>query len=310
MDVPAPSLSLFPYRLFFQASEALEFPAAGASNLMRGALGTVLRRGASDNTGTTPLAYSWLFAPVRTGGASGFADPPRPFVLRAATLDGQRIERGEFFHFDLHLFEHREEALPQLVLAFSQLARVGLGPRRARVELRSVELLDETRQPSLTAFANGRIAANSPRPLVLSLSGRIASASRIHVAFATPTELKGDGVLASAPEFGILFARLRDRIAALCNLYGSGPLQIDFRGMGARAAQVRLVDSELEWHARERRSSRTGQTHPLGGFTGTAAYEGDLAEFLPWLSAGYWTGVGRQTVWGKGVINLLQDRQP
>jgi hypothetical protein len=106
------------------------------------------------------------------------------------------------------------------------------------------------------------------------------------------------------PEFGVLFARLRDRIAALCDLYGSGPLAVDFRAMGERAGQVRLVDSALEWHARERRSSRTGQTHPLGGFTGTATYEGGLAEFLRWLKAGYWTGVGRQTVWGKGVITL------
>ena len=76
-----------------------------------------------------------------------------------------------------------------------------------------------------------------------------------------------------------------------------------------RAGQVHLVDSALEWHDEERRSSRTGQTHPLGGFTGTVTYEGDLAEFLPWLKAGYWTGVGRQTVWGKGLI-LLPEEPP
>jgi hypothetical protein len=53
-----------------------------------------------------------------------------------------------------------------------------------------------------------------------------------------------------------------------------------------------------------RRSSRTGQTHGIGGFTGFAEYEGDLAEFLPWLEAAQWTGVGRQSVWGKGEIRL------
>jgi len=43
-----------------------------------------------------------------------------------------------------------------------------------------------------------------------------------------------------------------------------------------------------------------GQRHPLGGFVGEAEYEGELAEFLPYLRLGKWVGVGRQTVWGRG----------
>jgi hypothetical protein len=52
----------------------------------------------------------------------------------------------------------------------------------------------------------------------------------------------------------------------------------------------------------ERRSGRTGQSHSIGGFAGVAEYEGDLREFLPFLEAAQWTGVGRQAVWGKGEI--------
>jgi hypothetical protein len=51
-----------------------------------------------------------------------------------------------------------------------------------------------------------------------------------------------------------------------------------------------------------RRSSRTGQVHPIGGFVGEAEYEGELGEFVPYLKVAKWTGVGRQTVWGKGEI--------
>jgi CRISPR/Cas system endoribonuclease Cas6 (RAMP superfamily) len=53
-----------------------------------------------------------------------------------------------------------------------------------------------------------------------------------------------------------------------------------------------------------RRSSRTGQIHPIGGFIGEAEYEGDLTEFVPYLRAAQWTGVGRQTVWGKGQVRV------
>ena len=40
--------------------------------------------------------------------------------------------------------------------------------------------------------------------------------------------------------------------------------------------------------------------------TGEVEYGGELGEFLPYLEAGQWIGVGRQTVWGKGEIRLLE----
>ena len=48
----------------------------------------------------------------------------------------------------------------------------------------------------------------------------------------------------------------------------------------------------------------TGQHHPLEGFTGEAEYSGSLDDFLPYLRAAQWTGVGRQTVWGKGELSV------
>ena len=81
--------------------------------------------------------------------------------------------------------------------------------------------------------------------------------------------------------------------------------------MGKRAERVRLARCDIRTVHAERRSGRTGQTHPIGGFIGSADYEGELAEYLPYLEAAQWTGVGRQTVWGKGEIRvdlLDQDR--
>jgi hypothetical protein len=63
-----------------------------------------------------------------------------------------------------------------------------------------------------------------------------SAVERVRVRFLTPTELKSAGVIAPRPEFAILFARLRDRISTLRAFYGAGPLEIDFRAMGERAA--------------------------------------------------------------------------
>jgi hypothetical protein len=63
-----------------------------------------------------------------------------------------------------------------------------------------------------------------------------------------------------------------------------------------------MTRCELQMVEAERVSKGTGQRHSIGGFTGLAEYEGPVAEFLPYLEAARWTGVGRQTVWGKGEI--------
>ena len=123
---------------------------------------------------------------------------------------------------------------------------------------------------------------------------------RLRVHFVTPMELKG----AERPEFGTLLARIRDRVSTLRALYGSGPLVMDFRAFGQRASQVRMTRCEIDFVEGSRVSRNTGQRHSLSGFTGIAEYEGDLAEFTPFLEAARWTGAGRQTVWGKGEISI------
>jgi hypothetical protein len=264
------TFELIRLRFHFCAAGSLYFPPGKAGNTLRGAFGMMLRETADASE------YARIFEPKAVTGPSGLADPPRPFAIRAAQLDGQTIPRGAAFHFDVHLFDLAGDRRPLFVAAFARLAEEGLGPGRSRAELLCVD----------------------QENIAIDFDGPIQQAAQIRVQFVTPTELKG----AVRPEFPILFARLRDRISTLRALYGPGPLDIDFRAMGERAAQVRLSRCDLTWHATERRSSRTGQTHPLGGFTGVAEYDGDVGEFLPYLRAGQWTGVGRQTVWGKGEI--------
>jgi hypothetical protein len=217
---------------------------------------------------------------------------------------GRTIRADESFHFDLNLFDVHSPAVAYLVLAFGQLAREGLGPRRSRVELIRVTQLSETGEPAATIFDTpSQMLQQGSEPLKLSLDAPADPVSRICVRFHTPTELKSGQRVAERPDFSILTARIRDRISTLRELYGEGPLAIDFQAFGERAALVRMTRCEIRQVEVVRRSSRTGQVHPIGGFIGEAEYEGDLTEFVPFLRAARWTGVGRQTVWGKGEIS-------
>jgi hypothetical protein len=248
-------------RLSFSSAAPVRFPAT-AANTFRGALGYVLNES--------------VFRPRQTTGPSGLADPPRPFVLQADSLDGQTLDGG--FELGLNLFDASLE--PEFKSAFEKVAAAGITAQRVKL----------------------RLEGWTARRVVIALDDA-PEASSVRVRFETPVELKGwdgDGL----PPFGILARRLRDRLSALRALYGPGPLEIDFQGFGGRADGVSALGGRMENVCGERRSARTGMVHPLGGVTGWAEYEGELGEFVPYLRAGSYAGVGRQTVWGRGRLGV------
>jgi hypothetical protein len=288
------TFEFYRFRFHFRALDVLHFPQGKSANVVRGAFGAVLRD-------TVPAeVYSRLFEPgVSLGPApSGLADWPRPFILRVAHLDGLTIPAGDTLFLDAHVFDLHRPALPYFQAALAHLAEKGLGPGHGRAALERTEALDLFDSERESGSPN--VAVLDPEPQCL---------CTVTVQFRTPTELKAGGELAAKPEFAILFRRLRDRISTLRALYGQGPLEIDFQAMGERAARVRMRHCQLNWEQVNRRSGRTVQVHSIGGFTGEAVYEGELAEFLPWLKAGRWVGVGRQTVWGKGDVRVVSGAE-
>ena len=249
-----------PLRFEFEARDAIWFPPGKAGNTFRGALGTML-----------PPA---LFAPRGNGsGPSGFDDPPRPFVLRTAGLDGRRFEPGDRFGLGINVFGGDIAAL-----RFLDDPEFRLGPHRGRVQL---------------------IARHEGAPIEIDLAAAFEPASDIRVEFLTPTELKFGGMVLREPRFDVLFARTRDRVAWFCDAQ-----DLDLRALGERARHVTTTALRIEQTEIERRSSRTGQRHGIGGFIGEADYAGDLGEFVPWLRAAEWTGAGRYTVWGNGLLRV------
>jgi hypothetical protein len=275
-----------PYRVSFLALEETAFPSV-AANAIRGALGDYLHRSGDKE------AFQYFRPDPQS--RSGFADPPRPFVVRAAHLNSLSVSAGERFSFDVHFFGQSSAILQSFAAAFRSWKEDGLGVKRSRVQLAGIQRLGRDRNVTLL---------DAPVVIHLTDDPGVDQTERATIEFLTATELKHRNELVSRPEFPILFARLRDRIRSLASFYDEGFDGVDAEELSTRAEGVRLVDCAVEWISEKRRSSRTGQIHPLGGFTGTAVYEGSLSPFLSWLEAGYWTGVGRQTVWGKGVIEV------
>ena len=306
-------LRFYRYRFTFEAMDELYFPPGKAGNIVRGAFGTLFRKiacvpGCEDVAqceirGECPYARVFEPQPLEGAGLSGYRDRPRPFVLRASHLGSWKMRRGDSFYFDLHLFDVKTPVLPFFVLTFVRLVEEGMGPGRGRARLLDVRQLDWVGHGEVVFDGEAFRLREACGPLEIILDSEVSSTRKVRVDFRTPTEIAGARP-GEAPAFGALFARIRDRISALSTFYGDGELEMPFRELGERARAVRLLDADVRHETVSRRSSRTLERHSIGGFVGEATYEGDLGEFLPFLKAGEWVGVGKHTVWGNGEISV------
>jgi CRISPR/Cas system endoribonuclease Cas6 (RAMP superfamily) len=174
----------------------------------------------------------------------------------------------------MNIFDLAPATSEHIVKAFAAIEQEGLGARRRRAGLLDVE----KQKNSLVLTPND------------------SEVSRVQVDFKTPTELKNKNEIAARPEFPILFARISERLNALQTFYGTEPLE------AIPACAVRMTECTIVQSQVERRSSKTGQRHRIGGFTGAAISDGDLRECLPLLRAAEFTGVGRHTAWGNGRL--------
>ena len=259
-------MTVYPVEFAFAASASISFAPGEAANVFRGTLGALLHQ-------TSPYAYKRIFAPKVFSGPSGMHDPPRPFVFRPVVH-----ETTHRFTLPMNLFD--PEAIEPIHDAFLALDGARLRLRARLVEMRALPALELSLDP-----------AGEP-------------VNQLEVEFLTATELKAAGRVLRQPDFAILLARTRDRISSLCSIYQQALPEIDFAALGERAKAVVMTRCEVHEVEAWRESRRTGQTHGLGGFAGVAEYQGDLAEFLPWLRAAQWTGVGRLTPWGNGYIQV------
>ena len=295
---------LIPLEFDYEAIRPVYLAEGKATNIVRGALGLELRRQScpsdctDSHTCPHPLClYQQLFE-GETGGhrPSGYQEPPRPYVLRSREWRERTVAPGEHLITGLNLFDRRPEIVDTLLRAYTRLGDAGLGPGRPPLRLH------EIRQPGGRTLWNAEEGGtiSGPAVLTLKLTPVEAAPSRIRARFLTPTEIKVRGEIARDAAFEPLFARLHERLRFLIKHYAGVEPEVD--GTLDAAKGIRTVRQDLREVGATRYSTRTGQTHPLAGFVGEAVYEGDFTLLWAWLKASEWTGVGRQTVWGKGVV--------
>jgi hypothetical protein len=244
-------------------------------------------------------------------------------VRRVYSLVGSQppldmLEPGQEFHFTITLFGEGYRFLPYFVLAADAMGEVGIGPGRGKFNICSIEAVHPLRGVSEIVLAETERVVRTPKLTIdwqdaCQKAEQLGSPNEIRLHFLSPTRLIEANALVKAPDFGVFFRRLLERMDDLARQHNGGGRRSpqELNQLYALADQVRLIDHSTRWVDLWGPSSRRGQSAPMGGFVGWAVYRArDWQPLLPWLILGQGVQVGKLTAKGNGVFEVgLKDVQ-
>lgn len=143
-------------------------------------------------------------------------------------------------------------------------------------------------------------------PSVIASTAKQSDLARSHLTLhlLTPMRLLFDEALANRLDFHILIRTLLRRLSALSYFHCGRQLDLDFKGLIARAEQITTDTAALRWVDWDRYSNRQKRKIQMGGLIGHVTYTGPLADFLPFIQLGELVHVGKGAVFGLGKYHI------
>jgi CRISPR-associated endoribonuclease Cas6 len=336
-------LKLARFGVSLRAQEPALLPAFPGSTL-RGALGHALKkavcvmdhRDCSKCLVASRCIYPYIFEtpfPVHITRMQKEKNAPHPFTIdppvfnrrikiRKRVVDAvsttpvakwpsyQKIDVGDEIVFGLTLMGQAIDCLPFVVFAIHEMTQRGLGAGRFRFALNRVDWI-VTADEHKTIYSEGSHRLDPPREaerlshMVEARMADISTVDRLSLRFLTPIRIKVANDLQPQVDFALLVRNLLRRVSMLTAVHGDAELELDYRGLIARATEVKTASSDLRWWDLERYSNRQQTSMKIGGFIGSTIYEGTLIEdFLPLIVAGEILRVGRGTSYGLGKYEI------
>lgn len=315
-----PGFRLAHYLLTIEALEPLTLhPFKGSA--LRGGFGHTFKRLACSQPGhcdkycqlLNECAYGYVFEtapPDDSEVLSKNQGVARPFIIQPPDDRRTLIPAGDFLTFGLTLVGHSIDLLPHFVMVFHELGRIGLGNTRGQYQLIAVDAqlpFDNWTEPIYRAGGELiRVPTSNLTTETITTHAATLPTGRLTLNFLTPTRLKHKGRwINEGPFFQALIKVLLSRTSSLSYFHCGERLEVDFRGLIDRAAEVKITDCQTHWEDWSRFSGRQKQRVRMGGLVGQVTYEGDLQDYLPLLALGELIHVGKGTVFGNGQYEIV-----
>ena len=254
--------------------------------------------------------YSYIFeTPVpreeKEGKRSKDEYVPHPFVIEPPL--NKRLFYGEDeLDFHIILVGRAVDYIPYIIFAFEELGRIGIGKDKGKYSLEKVISISNDRE-LLIYDGESHIRDDF---YVMDSTELVRDAAQLNYQqvtfkFLTPTRIKNNGKLTIDIDFVIILRNLLRRLSRLAEVHCDEKWELEWNELIEMASdRVSTVSSGLKWHDWKRYSQRQGTKMKMGGFLGEIIFEGELAEFLPFIKLGELLHMGKGTVYGLGMYEI------
>ena len=252
--------------------------------------------------------YSYVFetSVPHEDGKQHDKDVPHPFIIVPPINERRHYGTNDRLDFDLVLIGRAVEYMPYFIFAFEEVGRVGVGKNKGQYSLEKVIGLNNGKEKLIydgkSHFKDDFHTRDSEE-----IMKDIDSCDPHHVKlrFLTPARIKYNGKFIDNANFEIVIRNLLRRLSSLAEIHCGEKWELDWKGLIERTKVIKTVHSDLVWKDWERYSRRQDTKMNMGGFLGDITFEGDLAEFMPYLKLGEFLHIGKGTVFGLGKYDII-----
>lgn len=250
---------------------------------------------ACDKQYDCPYVYNYC----NTRGEGGAVNP---FVLYPHTEGKTEWKAGDVCIFDITLFGQAALSPEIFLEALKRMERKGWGAERLPFKLQRIVDLDSKR---LVYACNRTWLKNIGR---YTMEIREKNADMALIVFDTPVRIVSGGSVCSELPFHLLMRFLMGRFALMTQAFTDFVIQWDQEEMLKKAEDIRVVEQEWKRIEFTRYSmNQKGGRLELPAQLGWVLYEGDLSDFIPYLEAGRYLHVGKNTTIGFGHYNIFYN---
>ena len=236
-----------------------------------------------------------------TGGKGGALNP---FVIYPRVQGKTEWEAGDECVFDITLFG--SAALnPGIYLdALLKMEEKGWGAERLAFTLKSVTDPEAGR----LIYAGGQSWLRNLIPRAMKI--RTGDATTALVTFDTPVRIVSGKELFTSLPFDVLMRFVVGRISLMTQIFTGYEMEWDEEAVLRNAANVKCAAEDWRSVDFTRYSiNQKGNKLELPSRMGWALYRGDLSSFIPYLEAGKYMHVGKNTTIGFGHYEVYYDRE-
>jgi len=311
-------MKLSKYRFTIRPEKELILPPFKGSTL-RGGFGIALKQSVCFEKGRECIQcvhrykciYSYVFeSPIpreeKEGKQSKDEYVPHPFVIEPPLDKRQFYGIEDELDFNLILVGRAVDYIPYIIFAFEELGRIGIGKDKGKYSLEKVTSINNDGE-ILIYDGDSHIRDDF---YVMDSNELVRDAAQLKYQqvtfkFLTPTRIKNKGKLTIDIDFVIILRNLLRRLSRLAEVHCDEKWELEWNELIEMANdRVSTVSSELRWYDWKRYSQRQGTKMKMGGFLGEITFEGELAEFMPFIKLGELLHMGKGTVYGLGMYEI------